>query len=177
MKINNMEVFETYIEEKDITIVVRELSSSFQVVGWYYGIPYELDTIMAVDHFNESERRTGYEHSYRVTDATAICTGGGIYVFMGRFADGSWFVADSDNYDITRVDADPRKEDFDTVLGWDEENENYWMEDHCSEYVYPTRLVFMDICKWVLDNKPDGNYLPSEIQALHDTLKTREGLE
>lgn len=97
-----------------------------------------------------------------IISAVPTYTGGGFYLITGQFADGTFFVADNDHYDITRVDADYY------LVDWDEEID--WFEDHTIEYISPTSEMFRNICGWIFDNHPDGNYLMGDIVSIYNDI-------
>ena len=90
-------------------------------------------------------------------------TGGGIYIFAGKLADGSWFMADGDMFDVTIVDA---------AIDWEESFYQEWIDEHLVRYLSSAENLafFKSMLAWVKVNKPDGNYSMAEMDYIEDDL-------
>lgn len=89
-------------------------------------------------------------------------TGGGIYVFAGKLADGNWFIA-NDDYGVIKVNA---------PVDWDESFYMEWIEAHLVEELPSADCLkfFKSMLAWVKVNKPDGNYSMAEMDYIEDDL-------
>ena len=100
-------------------------------------------------------------------------TGGNIYVFTGSLNDGTFFLASDDMYDVTIIDTDPSKADWDNeVFDMD------WIESHLVKYLPDCTSddttgikFFIDILDWVIKNNPKGNYQMSDIKSILTDVK------
>lgn len=114
-------------------------------------------------------------------------TGGGIYVFTGELEDGTYFMADTSFYDVRIVNENP---EIPTDMSDDEAWETYgvcrdedawasveWQEEHLVKDLNPTEAVafFKRMLKWVKTNRPDGNYLSSDMDYYEEELKELKG--
>ena len=101
----------------------------------------------------------------RFVSVTPNYTGGGIYVFDGRLEDGNFFMADSPYYDVRIVDADPLEEPYESDFP-------EWQEEHLvGDLEADDALDFMaEMLKWVMANKPDGNYLMGDMENIAEDL-------
>lgn len=90
-------------------------------------------------------------------------TGGGIYCFMGKLDD-NYFLADCDLmaswYDLRIIDVDPTLYDSDDV--WQDE----WQMKHYVKDVNRCKTFMKNMFKWIIENKPEGNYLVSDIEDM-----------
>lgn len=106
-------------------------------------------------------------------------TGGGIYVFTGKLADGNFFMADTANYDVRVLNANPDEPTGMDALGITERNIDSveWQEEHLVEDLTPDEAVafFKDMLKWVDENKPDGNYMIDDFDYFKEELETLKG--
>lgn len=106
-------------------------------------------------------------------------TGGGIYLFTGRLADGNFFMADTANYDVRVLTEDPNEPTGMDALGITERNIDSveWQEEHLVKDLTPDEAVefFKEMLKWVEDNNPSGNYLGSDMDYFKEELKTLHG--
>lgn len=100
-------------------------------------------------------------------------TGGNIYVFTGALNDGSFFLASNDMYDVTIIDTDPSKADWDNEV-WQSD----WQESHLIKYLPDCASddktgikFFIDILDWVIKNNPKGNYQMSDIESILADVK------
>lgn len=88
----------------------------------------------------------------KIKSVTPDYTGGNIYVYLGELDNGQYFIAEDLMYDVTIVDADPRK-------AGDDAFQPDWIEEHLVRYLEEDNITFFrDMLCWVIDNKPDGNY-------------------
>lgn len=98
-----------------------------------------------------------------IKEAKAVYTGGGIYIFYGRFTDGTFFRTNDDSDVIEICNEDTSTEEAD----YDEFYEKHRIRTLSGE---DSRPLFCSILKWIITNKPKGgNY--SEL----DLLKRLEG--
>lgn len=106
-------------------------------------------------------------------------TGGGIYVFTGELTDGNYFMADTANYDVRVLNADPNEPTGMDALGITERNIDSveWQEEHLVRDLTPDEAVafFKEMLKWVEDNDPSGNYLGSDMDYFKEELETLHG--
>ena len=106
-------------------------------------------------------------------------TGGGIYVFTGKLTDGNYFMADTANYDVRVLNADPNEPTGMDALGITERNIDSveWQEEHLVKDFTPDEAVafFKEMLKWVEDNDPSGNYLGSDMDYFKEELETLHG--
>ncbi len=103
----------------------------------------------------------------KVKSATASYTGGGWYVFLGEFSDGTYFIADYPYWDLHIVNEDPRPtfwgDDYDTDAGYEPWQETHLVKDIDSN---TTEKFFDEMFKWILKNNPEGNYNSGDIEDL-----------
>lgn len=103
----------------------------------------------------------------KVKSATASYTGGGWYVFLGEFSDGTYFIADYPYWDLRIVNEDPRPtfwgDDYDTDAGYEPWQEAHLVKDVDSN---TTEKFFDEMFKWILKNNPEGNYNSGDIKEL-----------
>lgn len=102
----------------------------------------------------------------RLIKATAEYTGGGVYILYGKTATGSYWMGGLDDmiYSI-ELDADPTATE---ESGYPEWQETHKIKD------YPTEDALKHIeaaLKYILANKPKGNYAPGEIKTRLDAIK------
>ena len=106
----------------------------------------------------------------KITKAIPCYTGGNIYVFTGSLDDGTYFIADDCCYDVRVLDIDP-----DTV------EDEVWYEDFQKKHlvrdipVEDAPKFFKDMLRWVIKNKPKGNYLEEDMVADLREVKTLKG--
>lgn len=101
-------------------------------------------------------------------------TGGNIYCFTGALEDGTFFLASNDMYDVTIIDTDPLKADWNNEV-WQSE----WQEEHLIQYLPDCTSkdktgikFFIDLLKWVIAHKPNGNYQMSDMESILTDCKT-----
>lgn len=91
-------------------------------------------------------------------------TGGGIYCFTGELQDGNYFLADcpisASYYSLRIVNENPGKYDPNEV--WTEE----WQLDHFVKDVTRCKGFIKNMLKWIIKNRPDGNYLVSDMEEI-----------
>jgi hypothetical protein len=92
-----------------------------------------------------------------IKTATAIYTGGGIYIYYGQLDNGLYFRAcDGWNF-ISICNADTSSEAADYCEFYDE-FEQYALSDD------RFKTAFNSMLRWIINNKPDGNYCISELE-------------
>lgn len=90
-------------------------------------------------------------------------TGGGVYCFTGELQDGNYFLADcisADCYSLRIVNDNPNKYDLNEV--WTED----WQLDHFVKDVTRCKGFIKNMLKWIIKNRPDGNYLVSDMETI-----------
>lgn len=95
-------------------------------------------------------------------------TGGGIYVFTGELEDGNYFLADcpcsASYYSLRIVNENPDKCDPNEV--WQEE----WQLNHFVKDVIRCKCFIRDMLKWIIKNRPCGNYCVYDIEEMLKSL-------
>ena len=96
-------------------------------------------------------------------------TGGNIYCFTGELENGNYFLADcpisADYYDLRIVNENPDNYDSNDV--WTEE----WQMDHFVKDITHCKGFIKDMLKWIIKNKPSGNYLVYDMQTILENIK------
>ena len=93
----------------------------------------------------------------KIKHATAIYTGGGIYIYYGQLNNGLYFRAGDGWEWISICDADTSVDDANYIEFYEEhEIENLVNDDYVS--------FWNNMLKWIIDNKPDGNYISCELE-------------
>ena len=102
----------------------------------------------------------------RIKDVTPIYTGGNIYIYWGEFADGTFFIADTPDWDLRIVDADPRLTK--NAFGEWEADYSDWQENHLIKDIpdHDTQSFYNNMFQWILDNHPEGNYSEGDMEDL-----------
>lgn len=99
----------------------------------------------------------------KIEKVKAEYTGGGIYCFMGKLED-NYFLADCDMmaswYDLRIINVDPELYDSDDV--WDDG----WQTKHFVKDVCRCKTFMKDMFRWIINNRPDGNYLVDDIEDM-----------
>ena len=87
----------------------------------------------------------------KIVEANAEYTGGGIYLYYGKFSNGNYLLGDSEWDCIYECDADPNCEES----GYDE-----WCNKHCiREFVGKQYKKYLkEWLKWIQKHEPKGNY-------------------
>lgn len=90
--------------------------------------------------------------------ATAIYTGGGIYNYYGKMADGHFFMAsDCWEGDILVLDADPLESIEESC--YEEWQNAHYVDEKIDDFHFWNRLI-----DWIIEHKPEGNYDPCELE-------------
>lgn len=141
-----------------------------KVIGLNKQIEEYLNTIATLKASLKDEKFVSVEPEY---------TGGGIYLFTGKLADGNFFMADTANYDVRVLTEDPNEPTGMDALGITERNIDSveWQEEHLVKDLTPDEAVafFKEMLKWVEDNDPSGNYLGSDMDYFKEELETLKG--
>lgn len=96
-------------------------------------------------------------NTYKIKTATAIYTGGGIYIYYGQLEDGSYFRACDEWQSISICDADTSTENADF--------EEFYHEHEIDELQFNSyEEFFNNMLLWIIQNKPDGNYNITELE-------------
>ena len=92
-----------------------------------------------------------------IKNATAIYTGGGLYIFYGQLTDGNWFRAYDEWECIEICDADTSTEEADY---------NEFYEEHIIETLVNDeyKTFWNDMLLWIIHNAPEGNYSVDELE-------------
>ena len=92
-----------------------------------------------------------------IKNATAIYTGGGIYIYYGQLTDGNWFRATDDWEGVEICNADTSVEEADYPE---------FYEEHSIECIggdeYKT--FWNEMLLWIIHNAPEGNYQADELE-------------
>lgn len=98
----------------------------------------------------------------KIKNVEPTYTGGWIYIFLGELNDGTFFIAESDNYDVRIVDCDPSPTFWDSDGG---ASYPEWQEEHLvRDLDVPDKYNFcLKMFKWIKKHNPIGNYSPSDI--------------
>ena len=106
---------------------------------------------------------------YRFEKVYPCYTGGGIHTFIGKVANGSYFVASDCCYDVRLLNANVFEAD------WDEELfDNDWEESHLVADLSSAESLyfFKDMLNWVIKNEPnDGDICNYQIDDMKDDLQ------
>jgi len=89
--------------------------------------------------------------------ATAIYTGGGIYIYYGQLENGLYFRACDDWESISICDADTSHDDADYCEFYDT---HQVIEITGSNF----KTAFNAVLRWIINNEPDGNYCITELE-------------
>lgn len=92
-----------------------------------------------------------------IKTATAIYTGGGIYIYYGELHNGLYFRACDDWEEISICNADTSTDEADYCE---------FYEAHEVETITGADFIreWNNILQWIIDHDPDGNYLPSDLE-------------
>jgi len=115
------------------------------------------------------------EDSGRFKAVTPCYSGGGIYIFTGSLSNGDYFISSSDMYDIRLINVNPDDYDLCEEVCMAEWQEEHLVRDYeCGSD--ESRQFILDMFEWILEHRPEGDYLESDILILKDELlKEREG--
>lgn len=100
---------------------------------------------------------------------TPCYTGGCIYVFTGSLENGNYFIAESCNFDIREINANPDNYDFSEEVCQAEWQEEHLVRDYENRSV-ESRKFLTEMLDWVLENKPKGDYCSSDMEELKNVL-------
>lgn len=136
------------------------------------------------------EAKTDNSSKLNIEYVTPNYTGGGIYVYTGKFKNGNYFIADDtyfgkegntfSPFDIRVVDTDPDK------VYTDEEGLEYtllddmvYQEQHLVEDIEDdnAKELTKEILQWIITNKPEGNYQMGEMQEYLDITNKSNKVE
>ena len=114
------------------------------------------------------------EKSGRFKSVTPCYSGGGIYIFTGSLANGRYFISSTDMYDIRELDVNPDDYDFCEEVCMAEWQEEHLVRDYeCGSE--ESREFILDMFEWILEHRPEGDYLETDIMILKDDfLKGKE---
>lgn len=109
----------------------------------------------------------------KIIDANATYTGGGIYQYTGRFDNGNYFQTWTDYEDyVQELDVDPEE-------NWDDNADEEWQNEHMVAEHYGTEAteILKEAMRYIIDNKPRGNYSVGEVEDALNSLKLETELE
>ena len=109
----------------------------------------------------------------KVIRANATYTGGNIYQYTGQFDNGNFFQTWTDYEDyIQELDADPEE-------NWDDNDDEEWQNEHMvvEHYGPEATEILKEAMKYIIDNKPRGNYSVGEVEDALNSLKQETELE
>ena len=92
-----------------------------------------------------------------IKNATAIYTGGGIYIYYGQLSDGNWFRTCDDWEFIEMCDSDTSVEYADYYEFYEEHSIGTLAGD---EY----KTFWNEMLLWIIHNAPEGNYQVDELE-------------
>ena len=97
----------------------------------------------------------------KIVYANACYTGGGIYIFIGKFSDGTYFISGTEErpqlYNVKK------KPSFDNDDHWYEE----WIFDDKNFLgIIENKSLWKSMIKWIISNKPKGNYSLDDMESL-----------
>ena len=100
----------------------------------------------------------------KIKKAMAVYTGGGIYVFFSILENDTYTFTDSDFLEWNLI---LKKNPY-----YDMDNCFYpeWQDENTIEELTEKEAVNLnlDICNWIIENEPKGNYLKSDIEKIRD---------
>ena len=92
-----------------------------------------------------------------IKNATAIYTGGGLYIFYGQLTDGNWFRAYDEWECIEICDSDTSAEEADYYEFYEEHTIETLVND---EY----KTFWNEMLLWIIHNAPEGNYQVDDLE-------------
>ena len=93
-----------------------------------------------------------------IVSATAIYTGGGIYNYYGKMADGHFFMAsDCWEGDILVLDADPLESIEESC--YEEWQNAHYVDEKIDYFAFWNRMI-----DFIIEHQPEGNYDPFELE-------------
>lgn len=92
-----------------------------------------------------------------IKNATAIYTGGNLYIYYGQLTDGNWFRATDDWEGIEICDSDTSVEEADY---------NEFYEEHAFESLggEEYKTFWNEMLLWIIHNAPEGNYQVDDLE-------------
>ena len=117
-------------------------------------------------------------NSLEIEYATPNYTGGGIYVYTGKLKDGNYFMASDDWFDkdnpyftIRIVNENPDEAGDDGYDAWYEE----WQKPRLVRDITDdeAKRFTEQILKWIIKNKPEGNYQVDDMKDLLKVMKPK----
>lgn len=92
-----------------------------------------------------------------IKNATAIYTGGGVYIYYGQLTDGNWFRATDCWEEIEICNADTSTDEADYIEFYDE---------HSIECIggEESKTFWNEMLLWIIHNAPEGNYSIDELE-------------
>ena len=136
------------------------------------------------------EAKTDNSSKLNIEYVTPNYTGGGIYVYTGKFKNGNYFIADDtyfgkegntfSPFDIRVVDTDPDKVYIDEDgLEYTLLDDMVYQEQHLVEDIEDdnAKELTKEILQWIITNKPEGNYQIGEMQEYLDIVLDNNTVE
>lgn len=104
----------------------------------------------------------------KIKSATAIYTGGGIYIYYGELDNGTYFRTSDTDDCIEICDADTSVDEADYIEFYEEHRIKTAIDN---QY----KIFFNKMLTWIIENKPEGNYSVEELN--NRIIKTKRGVE
>lgn len=92
-----------------------------------------------------------------IKTATAIYTGGGIYIYYGELTNGNYFRAGDGEDFIEICDADTSTDEADYTEFYDKHRIETLVDDQYKTF-------WNEMLDWIINNTPKGNYCLSELE-------------
>ena len=109
-----------------------------------------------MDKTYHAGRQGEYLMKREIKNATAIYTGGGIYIYYGQLTDGNYFRASDceDFIEICNSDTSVEAADY----------TDFYKKHRIETLTNEAYKIFWDeMLQWIIDNVPEGNYQISEL--------------
>jgi len=92
-----------------------------------------------------------------IKNATAIYTGGNIYIYYGQLLDGNWFRATDGEEFIEICDSDTSVEEADYYEFYEEHSIETLTDEEYKKF-------WNEMLLWIIHNAPEGNYQTDELE-------------
>ena len=89
--------------------------------------------------------------------ANAMYTGGGVYIIQAIMDNGDYFVTDCDSYGFY-------KRDYLQAYGDDEDMYEFEQKNRISADIPNWKELAEEAIRWIVDNRPAGNYMVIELE-------------
>lgn len=109
------------------------------------------------------------KESYKMKNATAIYTGGNIYIYYGQLENGLYFRACDEWECIEICDADTSTEEADYIEFYEKHSKGTIANEEYTNF-------WNDMLLWIIHNEPDGNYSSYELEKrIIKRIERKEG--